>query len=96
LLLIFINNNMVFSYNYDKQKKGRQKTNAPLSQAILMVMQACWSNADGIAQCGMSRATPEATGHHHWATTLSVLPQRPPGQQQTKWQQKMDQLCWPF
>ncbi len=34
----------------------------------------------------MSRATPEATGHHHWATTRYVLPQRPPGQQANKQQ----------
>jgi hypothetical protein len=29
----------------------------------------------------MSRAIPEATGRWHWATTQSVLPQQPPGQQ---------------
>ncbi len=29
----------------------------------------------------MSRATPEAAGCRHRATTCSVLPQRPPGQQ---------------
>jgi hypothetical protein len=46
------------------------------------------SNTDGIAQCGMSRATPEATGRCHRATTCSVLPQRPPWQQQKKRQQK--------
>jgi hypothetical protein len=40
---------MVFSYDYGKQKKGRQKTNAPPSQAIFMAMQARWSNTDGIA-----------------------------------------------
>jgi hypothetical protein len=34
----------------------------------------------------MSRATPEATGHHHWASTNSVLPQRQPGQQANKQQ----------
>ena len=38
------------------------------------------------AQCGMFRATPEATGCHHWATTCSVLPQRLPGQQANKQQ----------
>jgi hypothetical protein len=36
----------------------------------------------------MSRATLEATGCRHWATTCSVSPQRLPGQQQTKQQQK--------
>ncbi len=44
------------------------------------------SNTDGITQCGMSRATLEATGRHHWATTCSVSPQRPPGQQANKQQ----------
>jgi hypothetical protein len=45
-----------------------------------------WSNTDGIAQCGISRATPEATGRRHWATTCSVSPQQPPGQQANKQQ----------
>ncbi len=44
------------------------------------------SNTDGIAQCGMSRATPEATGCRHWTTTCYILPQRPPGQQANKQQ----------
>jgi hypothetical protein len=44
------------------------------------------SNTDSIAQCGMSRATLEATGHHHWATTPYVSPQRLPGQQANKQQ----------
>ncbi len=44
------------------------------------------SNTDGITQCGMSRATPEATTCHHWATTCYVSPQRPPGQQANKQQ----------
>jgi hypothetical protein len=46
------------------------------------------SNTDGIAQCGMSRATLEATGCRHQATTHSLLPQQPPGQQQMKQGQK--------
>ncbi len=41
-------------------------------------------NTDGIARCGMSRATPEGTGRRHRATTCYVLPQRPPGQQANK------------
>ena len=46
---------------------------------------AVWRcNTAGISQCSMSRASTEATGHHHWATTHSVLPRRLPGQQQTK------------
>ncbi len=44
----------------------------------------CRSNTDGITRCGMSRATPEATGRQHQATTCSVLPQQPPGQQANK------------
>jgi hypothetical protein len=44
------------------------------------------SDTDGITQCGMSRATPEATGCCHQATTPCVLPQRPPGQQASKQQ----------
>jgi hypothetical protein len=44
------------------------------------------SNTDGIVQCGMSRATPEATRRRYRATTHSVLPQRPPGQQANKQQ----------
>jgi hypothetical protein len=34
----------------------------------------------------VSRATTEATGCQHWATTHSILPQRPPGQQAYKQQ----------
>ncbi len=41
-------------------------------------------DTDGIAQCGMSRATLEATGHPHWATTCSVAPRRLAVQQANK------------
>jgi hypothetical protein len=51
-----------------------------------MAMAVRRSNTDGIAQCGMSRATPEATGCCHRATTRYVLPQWPPGQQANKQQ----------
>ncbi len=44
------------------------------------------ANTDGIAQCGMSRATSEATGCRHRATTCSILPQQPPEQQANKQQ----------
>jgi hypothetical protein len=43
-------------------------------------------DTDNIARCGMSRATPEATGRRHRVTTCYVLPQRPPGQQANKQQ----------
>jgi hypothetical protein len=88
---------MVFSYDYGKRKKGRQKTNSPLLLAILMASAACQSNTeDSIAQWGMTRTTWEATGCCYRATTCSISPQWPPGQQQTKQQQKMDQRFWPF
>ena len=45
-----------------------------------------WSDTCSITQCSMSRATPEATGCCHRATTQSVLPRWPPGRQQTKHQ----------
>jgi hypothetical protein len=45
------------------------------------------SNTDGITQCSMSSATPEATGHQHQVTTCSILPQRPPAGQQANKQQ---------
>jgi hypothetical protein len=45
-----------------------------------------WSNTDGIVQCNVSRATMEATGHQHQATTCSVLPQQLSGQQAYKQQ----------
>ncbi len=44
------------------------------------------SDTDGIARCNVSRATTEATGRLHRATTCSVSPQRPPGQQAYKQQ----------
>jgi hypothetical protein len=43
-------------------------------------------NTDGIPQCGMSRATLEATGRCHRVTTRSLSPRRPPGQQANKQQ----------
>ncbi len=49
-----------------------------------MAMAVCRCNVKCITQCSMSRAISEATGCQHWATTCSVLPQRLPGQQQTK------------
>ncbi len=60
--------------------------NAPRPPAVLMATAVRRSNTDGIVQCSMSRATPEATGRWHWATTHSVLPQRLPEQQASKQQ----------
>ena len=60
--------------------------NAPRPPAVSMATAVRRSNTDGIAQCSMSRTTPEATGHWHRATTRSILPQRPPEQQANKQQ----------
>jgi hypothetical protein len=51
-----------------------------------MATAVCRGNTDGIAQCGISRATLEATGCCHRATTHSVSPQWSPGQQANKQQ----------
>ncbi len=45
-----------------------------------------WSNERGIAQCSKSRATLDAPESRHRATTRSILPQQPPGQQANKQQ----------
>ncbi len=71
---------MVLSYNYSKQKRRWQQTNAPHPPAVLMATAVRRSNTDNITQCGMSTATLEATGRRHRAATCSVLPQRPPQQ----------------
>ncbi len=77
---------MVLGYNNSNQKRRWWWTNAPHPPAVSMATAVRRSNTDGIAQCGMSRATPEATGCWHQATTCSVLPQRPPEQQANKQQ----------
>ncbi len=77
---------MVFGYGYCWWQNWRWRTNAPRLPAVSMAMAVRWSNTDDIAWCGMSRATPEATGCRHWVTTCYVLPQRLPGQQANKQQ----------
>ncbi len=77
---------MLFSYGYGQWQNQRWHQNAPPLRPVLKALQMRRSNTDSIAQCGMSRATPEATGRHHWATTCSILPQRPPEQQANKQQ----------
>ena len=49
-----------------------------------------------IARCSMSRATPDATGRCHRATTCFILPHQLPGQQQTKQRCNMYSLWWLF
>ncbi len=77
---------MVFGYGYCWWQNQWWRTNAPCPPAVSIAMAVRRSNTDGIPLWGMSRATPEATGRRHWATTHSVLPQRPPGQQANKQQ----------
>ncbi len=56
----------------------------PPLRSILKALRMCQSNTDGTTQWDMSRATSEATGCRHQATTCSVPPRRPPGQQANK------------
>ncbi len=77
---------MLFSYGYGQWQNQWWHQNAPLSRPVLKALRMRRSNTDGIAQCGMSRATLEATGCRHWATTRSVLTQRRPEQQANKQQ----------
>ncbi len=86
LVLVLVDHNMVFGYSYCWWRNQQRQKNAPCPLAVLMAMAVSRSNTDGIARCGMSRATPKATGCQHWATTCSVLPQRPPEQQANKQQ----------
>ncbi len=77
---------MVLGYDYSKQRRRWRQTNAPHPLAVSIATAVRQSNTDGSAQCGMSRATLEATGRWHWATARSILPQRPLGQQANKQQ----------
>ena len=77
---------MVLGYDYSNQKRRWWQTNAPHPPAVSMATVVRRSNTDGIARCGMSRATLEATERCHRVRTRSVLPQRPPGQRENKQQ----------
>ncbi len=77
---------MLFSHGYGWWYNQQWWTNVPLLQAISMAMRMRWSNERGIARCSKSRATLDAPGSRHQATTCSVSPQRPPGQQANKQQ----------
>ncbi len=78
--------NMVFGYGYCWWPKQQWYQHVPLTLAVLMAMAVRRCNTKCIAQCSMSRATPEATGRCHRATTCSILPQQLPGQQAKKQQ----------
>jgi hypothetical protein len=77
---------MVLGYDYSKQKRQWGQTNAPHLPALSMATAVRRSDTDSIARCSMSTATQEATGRRHRATTCSVSPQQPPGQQTYKQQ----------
>ncbi len=59
--------NMVFSYDYISQNIRRRQTNVPPSRAISMAMAVRRCGTERIAQCSMTRASPEATERRHWA-----------------------------
>ncbi len=77
---------MVLSYGYCGWQNWQWHQHVPLLLAVLMAIAVRRCDTKRMAQCSMSRATPEATGRRHRATTCSVLPQRPPGQQANKQQ----------
>ena len=64
-----MNHKIVLANDYAKQKRWRRRTNTHPLLAILMAMVRRWSNTCGITRCSMFRATPEATGCRHRATT---------------------------
>ncbi len=77
---------MVLSYGYCGWQNWQWHQHVPPSLAISMAMAVRRCNTKCVAQCSMSRATLEATGRQHWATTCSVLPRGLPGQQANKQQ----------
>ncbi len=77
---------MAYRYGYCRWQNWWWRINAPHPLAVLVATAVRWSNTDGISKCSMSRATLGATGCRHCATTHSVLPQCPPGQQANKQQ----------
>ncbi len=81
-----MDHNMVVGYGYCWWPKQQWYQHVPPTLAILTAMAVRRHNMKHITQFSMSRATPEATGHRHWATTHSISPQRPPGQQANKQQ----------
>ena len=95
-LLILMDHTMDLSYDYSNQNRQRRRSNAPPSRAISMAMAVRRCDSERITRCSMTRASPEATGLCHWATTCSVLLRQPPGRQSNQRLCKMYPLCWPF
>ncbi len=87
---------MVLSYDYSNRNRRRRRTNASPSRAILMAMAVRRCDMKRISRCSMTRASLEATGHCHRATTRSVSPHRPPGRRSTQQWCNIYPLCWPF
>ena len=66
-----MDHNMVLCYEYSSRNRWWQQTNVPPPWAISMAMAVRRCNMKRIAQCIMTRASPEPTGRHHQATTRS-------------------------
>jgi hypothetical protein len=60
---------MLNTYVYDD---GKDNQNVPPLWPILISLWTRWRDTDGIARCGVSRATPEATGRHHANYSLRI------------------------
>ena len=58
--------------------KSMTEENTPTLLAISMAMQIRWYGAGRISQYSRSRATLDATGRRHRASTCPVLPLRTP------------------
>jgi hypothetical protein len=78
----------LISYGYDDFKIVNDNQNAPPMQPVLMAELMRRYDTACIARWRGSIANPEATERRHWVSIHAVLPQRPPGQQQTKQQSK--------
>ncbi len=87
---------MVLSYDYSNQNRPRGRTNAHPSLAISIAMAVWWCNTAHISWWRRSRALIKATIRRHRATNRSVLPEWPPGRQQTLRWCNTYPLCWPF
>ncbi len=69
---------------FPSEEGGGDKQMYLCRRPFLMAKWTCWSDARGIPQCSMARATLDAHESRHCVATHSVLPRRPPGRQQTK------------